>query len=296
MLLRKCDPAIYYRDPVEAGHALRMRYLGTAGFVLEAAQHTLVVDPYVTRASLRRTLSQRLRPDLSRIRRIIPKADDVLVGHAHYDHVLDAPALCQHTGARLIGSTAVAMCGRAAGLPESQIVETNGGEDIQTGPGRVRGLRSRHGRVYFNRVSLPGDITSPPSWPPRFNKLRHGQVLNWYVELGGVRIVHVDSADFFADEFRSLDLDERGIDVLCLCAIGRAYRPRYVQEAVATLRPRCVVACHWDLFSTPYEREPYLLPGVDLPGFVREVERAGSRPIVLPLDGEVGVHAGSPTA
>ena len=32
------------------------------------------------------------------------RADDVLVGHAHMDHVLDAPSLCMRTGARLIGS------------------------------------------------------------------------------------------------------------------------------------------------------------------------------------------------
>lgn len=293
MFLRKIDPALYHRDPVAPDHALRMRYLGTAGFVLQAEQHTLVVDPFVTRTGLLATAFGRLRPDEECIRNLIPRADDVLVGHAHYDHVLDAPALCRHTGARLIGSPAVAMCGRAAGLPESQILETRGREVIPSGPGHVRGLPSDHGRVYFNRVTLPGDITRPPSWPPRFRELRHGLVLNWYVELGGVRLVHIDSADFFAEELRRLDLGQGGIDVLCMCAIGRNWRPRYVEEAVELLRPRVIVACHWDLFSTPFEQEPWLLPGVDLPGFVREIERAGCRPVVLPLGGEVGVHAGS---
>ncbi|NOY26895.1 MAG: MBL fold metallo-hydrolase [Oligoflexia bacterium] len=291
MMLSKVDPALYHRDPVEPDHALRMRYLGTAGFVVQAAQHTLVIDPFVTRPGLVRTLFRPLVPDAERVRRLIPKADDVLVGHAHFDHVLDAPCLCQHTGARLIGSPAVAMCGRAAGLPEAQIVVTEGGQDIATGPGRVRGLRSRHGRVYFNRVALPGDITAPPAWPPRLRALRHGAVLNWFVELGGVRMVHVDSADFSADEFRALDL---GIDILCLCAIGRRWRPRYVAEAVELLRPRVIVACHWDLFTGPLDQEPFLLPGVDLKGMVGEIERAGCRPVILPLGGEVGVHAGPP--
>ncbi|MCB9777015.1 MAG: MBL fold metallo-hydrolase [Alphaproteobacteria bacterium] len=290
------DPALFHRDPVDPGADLRLRYLGTAGFVLEADQHTIVVDPYVSRCGVGATLFGRLVPDEARIRRILPRANDVLVGHAHYDHVLDGPALCHHTGARLIGSSAVGMCGRAAGLPEDQIVVTAGREDIESGPGIVRGLPSLHGRVYMGRVTLPGDITSPPSWPPRFTELRHGQVLNWFVELGGVTMVHVDSADFLRDEFLDLDrahgVRERGVDVLCLCAIGRAHRPDYVREAVELLRPRTIVACHWDLFSTPYEAEPRLLPFVDLPGFVDEIRQAGCRPVVLPFDGELGVRAG----
>ncbi len=295
-LLPRVDPGLYHRDPVAADADLRMRYLGTAGFVLEAQQHTIVVDPFVTRPGFRRTLFGRLSPDEDRIRQVLPRADDVIVGHAHYDHVLDGPALCRHTGARLIGSPAVGHVGRAAGLPPEQIVVTQGREDIASGPGIVRGLPSKHGRVYFNRVSLAGDITAPPPWPPRFHQLRHGLVLNWFVELNGVRVAHVDSADFLRDELldldRAHDVQSRGIDVLCLCAIGRRYRPDYVTEAVELFNPRIIVACHWDLFSTPYDVEPALLPGVDLPGFVDEITQAGARPLVLPLDGEIGVHAG----
>ncbi len=283
--LSTVDPALYHsRAPVPSDRAV-LRYLGTAGFVLEAQQHTLVIDPFVTRTGLWDTVFSRLEPDEARIRALIPRADDVLVGHAHYDHVLDAPALCRHTGARLIGSPAVAMCGRAAGLPESQIRVTEGGEEIASGPGMVKGLPSKHGRVYFNRVSLPGDILSPPSWPPRLRELRHGLVLNWLVELGGLRLVHIDSADFLDEQLASVG----PVDVLCLCAIGRAWRPRYVEDAVRFLRPRLVVACHWDLFATPFEQAPYLLPGVDLPGFVEEIRRAGSEPVVLPLGGRLGL-------
>jgi len=287
VILSHLDPALYHREPVASDARMRLRYLGTAGFVVEAAQHILVLDPFVTRPGALRTLFGRLPPDLERLQRLVPHADDVLVGHSHYDHVLDAPALCARTGARLIGSPAVGRCGRAAGLPASQIVVTHGRQDIATGPGRVRGLPSQHGRVYFGRVTLPGDIEVPPPWPPRVTDLRHGLVLNWFVELGGLRLVHIDSADFNNAELQ--DLGEQGVDVVCLCAIGRRYRPHYVQDAVALLRPRIIVACHWDLFTTPFEREPWLLPGVDLPGFVEEIRQAGCQPVVLPLGGELGL-------
>ena len=93
----------------------------------------------------------------------------------------------------------------------------------------------------------------------------------------------IDSADFIDRE-----LQGQRADVLCLCAIGRKYRPGYVRSAVELLNPRYVVACHWDWFFTPYPDEPRLLPGVDLPGFVREVRAAGAEALVLPFDGRAG--------
>jgi L-ascorbate metabolism protein UlaG (beta-lactamase superfamily) len=87
------------------------------------------------------------------VRRLIPKADDVLIGHAHFDHILDAPELCRQTGARLIGSRAACMVGRAAGLPEAQLVETAGREDIGSGAWTLRGLPSVHGKAFVRQDS-----------------------------------------------------------------------------------------------------------------------------------------------
>jgi len=286
--LKPVDPGLYYRGEADADAAVRLRYLGTAGFVLEVEGHTLVIDPYLSRPSLLETAVKRLVPKGDVIRRVIPHADDVCVGHAHHDHVLDAPVLCQQTGARLIGSPDVCNVGRAAGLPEAQLVETTGHEVIRSGPVQLTGLPSRHGRVYFDRVTLAGDIPKPPPWPPRFTDLRHGLVLNWHIVAAGVRLVHVDSADFFNHEFDKAFHDAPA-DVLLLCTVGRRYRPRYVEDAVRRSGAKKVVAIHWDSFFTPYDDEPVCIPGVDLPGFVRDVERAGAEPIVLPFDGTLGL-------
>lgn len=292
MFLRRLDPRLLRTPAAPVGQAtVSIRYLGTAGFVVEGAQRTLVLDPFLTRPGLLATGLRPLRPDGDRLRRYLPRADDVLVGHAHHDHALDAPLLCQQTGARLIGSPDVANIGRAAGLPDAQIIETQGRETIACGAATVYGAPSRHGRVYLGRVTLPGHIPAPPPWPPRLRDLRHGLVLNWLLEIDGVRIFHIDSADFISEELEGLSAD-----VLCLCAIGRRYRPRYVAEAVARLRPRYVIACHWDWFFAPYEAPPRLLPGVDLAGFISEIEETGAEPVVLPFEGrlQVPTHRHSP--
>lgn len=261
-------------------HCVEMTYLGTAGFVIQNAMRTVVLDPYLTRTPLPSLLTSPLEPDAALVKRIIPSVDDVLVGHAHYDHILDAPILCQQTGARLIGSSSTIMVGRAAGLPEPQLLETRGREDIPSGDWIIRGLPSVHGKI-LGRIPMPGDIETPPRWPPRMHELKHGLVLNWLLETPGLRIMHIDSADFITAE-----LAHQRADVVCLCAIGRSYRPNYVKEVVNLLKPRWIVPCHWDTMMTPLESTPEMIPGVDIPGFINEIRAAGVEPVMLPILGK----------
>ncbi len=263
------------------GETIELTYLGTAGFVVKGRERTVVLDPYLSRPNLRRTFAAQLVPDAELTRRLIPHADDVLIGHAHYDHILDAPDLCRQTGARLIGSRSTVMVGRAAGLPEAQLVETAGREDIASGTWKVRGLPSRHGKL-FGRIPFPGDIDFPPPWPPKMGDLKHGLVLNWLIDTGGVTIAHVDSADFINEELKG-----HRCDVLCLCAIGRKSRPNYTREVIDLLKPRWVVPCHWDTMITPIHEPPDLIPTVDIPGFLKEIRDAGAEPLFTPMLGRL---------
>jgi hypothetical protein len=94
-------------------------------------------------------------------------------------------------------------------------------------------------------------------------------------------MVHIDSAEVIEEELEGLRAD-----VVCLCAIGRRYRPGYVTTVVEKLKPRWIVPCHWDWFFTPYGAPAKLLPGVDLTGFVEEIEAHGVGAVTLPFDGE----------
>jgi L-ascorbate metabolism protein UlaG (beta-lactamase superfamily) len=253
-----------------------VRYLGTSGFVLTGAGRTFVLDPYLSRPGVLRTLFGRLNPDAELIAREIPHADDVLVGHAHYDHALDAPVLCRQTGARLIGSESTLNIGRAAGLPEAQMVRADG--PVMCGEARATPLPSRHGKAIFGRIPLPGHIERPPSWPPRMTELRHGQVYNWHLDLGDASVLHVDSADYDEEQVSAVRAD-----VLCLCAVGRQYRRDYTRRIIELTRPSVVIPCHWDDFSVPWGAPARQLPGVDVEGFVAEIRAAGARAVVLGL-------------
>ncbi len=274
-----CPPAPEpTRDPGSGPR--RLTFLGTAGFVVEIPGRTLVLDPYLSRPGLLATAFTRLASNEALLSEVIPVADDVLCGHSHHDHALDAPALCRLTGARLIGSRATLNLGRAAGLPESQLVLADG--PVPCGPCTATPIRSLHGKAVLGRVPLPGDIPVPPPWPPRVWELRHGDVYLWHLDLAGVSVLHVDSADFHADDLRAF-VGDRPVDVLCLCAVGREYRRDDTREIVGIARPRVVVPCHWDDFTLPWGTPARQLPGVDVASFQSEIRAAGSEPVVLGL-------------
>ena len=269
------NAAWFYRDGVPEGAPLALRFLGTAGFVLEFEGHTLAIDPFVSRPGLLRTACCRLRPDAARVRELLPQADDVLVGHAHHDHVMDAPQVCAATGARLVGSADVLRVGRAAGLPESQLQLAVPRRAIQSGPCVVTPLSSRHGRVY-GRVPLPGSVADSFRWPGRVWHFRHGDVLTWHVRCGTWEVVHIDSADY--DEAALADMRA---DVLCLCAIGWVHRPDYVASLVRLLRPRWIVPCHWDWFFGAYRQRARQLPFCRLGAFLEAIEACGVERVLL---------------
>jgi L-ascorbate metabolism protein UlaG (beta-lactamase superfamily) len=102
---------------------IRVTWLGTAGFAIEHAGTVVLLDPYVSRPSLWRCLRAPLVSDADAVARYAPRADAIVAGHTHFDHVLDVPAIARATGAVVYGSRSCAALCRAEGLPASQVVD-----------------------------------------------------------------------------------------------------------------------------------------------------------------------------
>ena len=81
----------------------------TAGFELAYEGFHLLIDPYVTRVGLGDLLRRRtVAPHRELVAAQVPKADAVLVGHTHFDHVLDVPEIVRSHGCPAYGSGSVA--------------------------------------------------------------------------------------------------------------------------------------------------------------------------------------------
>lgn len=258
------DPSLQRAD-----RRLRVRWLGTAGYELRCDGHVLLIDPYLTRVGLGRFVTGRpLVPDLARIDREIPRADAIVVGHSHFDHVMDVPAIARRTGATVWGSRSTARLMAGAGLPESQVVTCEGGEVFEVGPFRVTMVPSEHSRFALGgRVPYAGDIPPCCDLPMRGRDYRCGDVFGIAVEVADRTLYHMGSANLIDDAIR-----HRDVDVFLMGISGRQATKRYVERSLRRLRPRMVVPTHYDNFFRPAESGMQLLPMTRFGRFVDDLE------------------------
>jgi L-ascorbate metabolism protein UlaG (beta-lactamase superfamily) len=262
-----------------AGWGARISWLGTAGFIIESRETTLLVDPFVTRPGLQRIARPFVPDDVAIARHVLGTApaprspqqprriDAVLCGHSHYDHVADAPRIAKLANAKLVGSASTCAWGRAEGLPPSQLVRIPpAGAVVRFGDIEVRFVASRHGRVALGRVPFPGEVRGTPIPPKRIWHYRMGGAYGLLIRAPGVSIYHNGSADLIDAE-----LEGEHADVLLACLAGRKGTENYVGRLASALSPKLVIPTHHDAFFAPLERGLHLLPGIDLEGFVSEV-------------------------
>jgi L-ascorbate metabolism protein UlaG (beta-lactamase superfamily) len=250
-----------------AGWAARITWLGTAGFIIESREATLLIDPFITRPGIERLTRPFIPDDVAIARHIPRRVDAVLCGHSHYDHAADAPRIARVTKAKLVGSESTCAWGLAEGLEESQLGRIPArGAELRFGDIEVRFVASRHGKIFFDRVPFPGDVHGIPRTPKRIWHYRMGGAFGILIRMPGITIYHNGSADLIDAE-----LDGEHADVLLVGIAGRRGTENYVGRLVSALSPTLVVPTHHDAFFAPLERGLHLLPGIDLEGFVSEV-------------------------
>src|SRR5437016_4912769 len=118
------------------GSGARFKWFGTNGWEIAFGAKTILIDPWFGRFdsgffSGKFNPNTPITTDQALIDQHISKADHILVGHGHWDHLADIPGIAKKTGAMVIGSETHGNVLRAAGVPEKQIVQVKGGEHMQ---------------------------------------------------------------------------------------------------------------------------------------------------------------------
>lgn len=114
-----------------------LEWLGTATFRLTVGETVLFLDTYMDRVPS--------APPVGLGAAEVTKADFILMGHSHFDHIGGADVIAKNAGAKIIGSNETCRVMRERGVPDGQLLASQGGERHALAPGvTVRVFPSVH--------------------------------------------------------------------------------------------------------------------------------------------------------
>jgi L-ascorbate metabolism protein UlaG (beta-lactamase superfamily) len=268
----RADKAVLADLAVEPGDlglppGVEVRWLGVAGFAITCEGTTILIDPYVSRRPVGDVIRRKVwGADPVLLDRHVPKADAILLGHTHFDHALDTPAIARRDGATVYGGTSARDLMGLHGLAD-QAVHVDAHRVYEIGPFAVTFVPSVHSKLVLGlKVPNGGEITCEHLDDLTAQAYCCGQVWGIHIEVAGATIYHQGSADLIEDEIRHTDVD------VFLCGIaGRQMTDDYVGRILPRLDPKTIVITHHDDFFRPLDADQGLAFGVDVERFTDEV-------------------------
>lgn len=239
---------------------LSLRWHGITCYTISDGQTTIITDPAVTRPTVLELIRGPLKPDKELSAKLVPKADFILINHAHYDHAIDAADIALRTGATVIGTASAANLMRSRGVPEAQIRVAKPGDTIPCGTFTVRVGASRHSKIMGRANPMAGTIArdAGPLWYWQYTQ---DGSLCYHLTGGDTSLWFHPSVSYQRGDLQGLKAPYLIQGVASGGAGIDAERFRSIFEASGARR---VYPTHYDNFFQPLSKGVGLLPMVDL--------------------------------
>lgn len=252
----------------------KIQYLGTAGLLLEVDGEAILTDPYFSNSPLSALILLRdLEPDMSAIDRFLPDLGNVrglLIGHGHYDHLMDVPAVVPKLpdSTRVIGSK-TSLNQIASRLPAYRRIEakTAATSDKSSLPWieltaqlRVLPIRSGHSRHIAGFTFANAEVPEPlAALPADVLDWQGGTALNYVIEW------HQNGRVYFRVLFCSSAAEaplgippasylktSKAFDVIFLPVAKFQSVKGFPDALLGQVNARHLVLIHWEAFWKPY--------------------------------------------
>jgi L-ascorbate metabolism protein UlaG (beta-lactamase superfamily) len=242
---------------------LELEWLGVSGYRLSYEGQTLFIDPYLSRVPFRHLVRRRpAMPDARALERFVHAPGEtvgVLVGHTHFDHAVDAPAIARQHGCKAYGSRSLVNLMALHGLA-AQAVEVEPYRVYELGPFEVSFTPSVHSKLLLGlAVPYDGELSCEHLDSLAPGAYRCGQVWGITIAVAGVRFYHQGSANLIDEALR-----ERDVDFFLAGVAGRSFTDSYWQRVLTRLQPRAVIPTHYDNFFRPLGEEMAFVANVQL--------------------------------
>ncbi len=261
------DPACYDTKLVSTGgpaphspSTLAVRWVGVSNFELAYEGKIILLDAYIDRGSN--------FPPLGFAAADMKKADVILIGHAHFDHMSDAASIGIRTGAIVVGAPITTEKLRTQSVPESQIrtVTGRGGEKLQFNGFTVEPILALHGEPdkHITEVmeKAVNSLVPQPTPAQRAEEkaieergtsdprvITEGTIAYLITLDDGFRIIYRDSGGRITDYEKAAMAKLPGVD-LALVAVSADYLNRLTEqqalEYMRLYRPEVYMPAHHD--------------------------------------------------
>ncbi len=201
-----------------------LRFLGHSACEVSEGDTRVLIDPFLTGNPLGAVPAAELDPTA------------ILLTHAHNDHLGDAQAIAQRTGAMVVGIFEIATYLGNQGL-QTHGMSIGGAYEFPWG--WVKLTQAWHGSTYIDDQG-------------QFHTL--GTPAGILLRVGGKTLYHAGDTGLFGDMAL---IGRHGID-LALLPIGDNFTmgPDDALEAVKLLKPKAVVPIHYNTFP-PIRQDPH---------------------------------------
>jgi L-ascorbate metabolism protein UlaG (beta-lactamase superfamily) len=208
-------------------------------------------------------------PDPAVLDRLLPAQENVagvLVGHCHWDHVVDAPAIAKRHRAPIYGSPTLAHLMQLHGAPELAVV-VEPQRVYELGPFKVRFVPSLHSKLILGySILFDGELSCEHVDELCPSAYKCGQVFGIRIEVAGVTLYHHGSANLIDEE-----IPAGSTDIFLAGISGRRFTRDYWPRILRRLQPRVVVASHFDNFFRPLDAPMGFSMNVNLSALPEEI-------------------------
>jgi len=274
----------------KAAPPVEVTYLRTAGVLFRRGTDVVMTAPLYSNPPLLAVMSRRpIAPDADVIRRHLPWVEDakaILVGHAHYDHLMDVPEIAwKYAPAAVVYGSKTAINLVTPLLPAARLRDVEDAAGTSETPGswipvpgtRVRfmPLVSEHAPHVFGVKAFSGSVDTPRVARTAWD-WKEGQTLAYLIDFladDGTIAYRVHYRDSASNEpcGKPPSLpppDDRRVDLAVVCVASFDEVENYPTWAIEALQPRHVLLVHWESFFRSPDRSLAPVPLLNTKAFV----------------------------